>query len=147
MAISRKFLAVLNTLLLAGGCSGSGIGSKSENPSQYFGCYNYNNVPVLRISSDLAENLHKKENTRINGFLKIRSSNFVLTQNQIIFGNDGELKFTGLDTGFQYEFKRDVSPPTLLIYDEAGHEFDLVRSGNSCGLHSGPSSGSANRSD
>ena len=93
----------------------------------HFGCYEYNKNPVLRINLETVQNINQRKSTKVNGFLKIRNSNFVLSQNQMIFDRNGYLQFTALDNGFQYEFKREASVPTLLLYDEAGREFELIK--------------------
>jgi hypothetical protein len=132
MTILRAPHALLSTLLLIAGCTGSGIGTKSENPSQYVGCYEYNKTPILNITLKTVQNIRQGESIKVNDFLQIKNSNFILTQNRMMFDKDVGLKFSQRSTGFKHEFKRGASVPTLLLYDEAGHEFELVRSGNAC---------------
>ncbi len=122
-------------LLLISGCSGSGIGTQSENPEQYFGCYFYNRAPVLIIEKTRIYNIGQHGYNKVNGFLKIRNSYFILTKNQMIFNKDGELRFTLKNSGFQYEFENKTSPPNLMLYDEMGNLFKLTRDGAACRHH------------
>lgn len=134
MKYSKTHCLMLSACLLIFGCSGSGIGVPSENPSQFFGCYEYQHTPRLYINSKMVQSASDEKSTKIRGFYKIRNSDFLLTENQIIFDESGKLQITPRDSGFQYEFRRNVSTPTILIYDELGKEFDLIRSGNTCSL-------------
>ena len=118
--------------LLISGCSGSGIGSPVENSSKYFGCYRYNDTPLLIITSNYVKNIYQNRYTKIRAFLHIKNSDFVLTVNQMIFEEGIHLNTTDRKSGFQYEFERGASVPTLMLYDRFGKEFKLVKSGNSC---------------
>lgn len=132
MKYSKVTYFVLGAYFLIAACSGSGIGTPSQNPSEYFGCYDYDKTPLFYIDAESAYNMRDGKSTKINGFLKIRNSDFLLTQNQIIFDSNRKLQFTARNSGFQYEFKQKNLRPVLLIYGESGEKFELIRSSNAC---------------
>ena len=127
---AKTFVFCGSMSLMISGCSG--IGSAVDNPSKYFGCYRYNDTPLLVITSSYIKNIDQNRYTKVNEFLHIKNSDFVLTVNQMIFDGTGYLNFTDLHSGFQYEFERNAPVPTLLLYDRFGKEFKLIRSGNAC---------------
>jgi hypothetical protein len=123
---------LISIILFSAGCSGSGIGSDPESPSAYVGCYNYNNKSVININLKNIIDLKSKKQIKVNGILRIRDSVFLFTENQMVFNNNGYVNFTSLHTGYQYEFKKGVSVPTLLLYDESGREFELTKNDSEC---------------
>lgn len=127
--ISRSVLGIFISL---SACSGGGIGREVENSHRYYGCYNYGKNEILIINQNFVINIKNGETNKVNGFTKIRDSDFILTQNQILFDKKKALQFTSRSTGFQYEYKSGSSRPTLLVYDDSGNEFALIKSGDNC---------------
>ncbi len=123
---------VVGMAALIAGCTGSGIGSKVAEVEKYYGCYSIAGLQVLELDSKRITSVQTGKYIAVKDFLKIRSSNFVRTINQIVVLDNAVAIFTERDTGFHYEFERGEMPPVLIITNGNGGVARLVKSGRNC---------------
>ena len=127
-AMSNSFsLALLTVAVLAvSSCASSVV----QDESRYFGCYALNGHPALTIEAHRLSDMSGHKNA-LRGFTKLRDSDYVQVRNRMHVDEGGRIAFALEDTGYHYEFKR-APEITLIVYDDRGQEFDLVRTGSKC---------------
>ena len=121
---SLPFLAL--AFLLLSSCASSDV----QDKKRYFGCYELNGRPALMIETHRVSDMSGNENELL-GFTKLRDSDFLQVRNRMLVDKFGKFVFAPEASGYQYEFKRTRNN-TLIIYDERGRQFDLVKSGPEC---------------
>ena len=123
-------ISALPFLALAFPLLSSCASSEVQDKNRYFGCYELNGHPALMIETHHVSDMSGNEN-ELRGFTKLRDSDFLQVRNRMLVDRLGKVVFASEASGYHYEFKRTRNS-TLIIYDERGRQFDLVKSGPKC---------------